>query len=111
MISQYWKNQIPSRPLSIQVKNQDGTDMNLSGYSTITAKMVGSNNEEISLTGSSLNTTNQSIGKLIFVWPTDRSLFEYTGDYVFQVELSGTGKKDFTSTHTFRVRELGGLTR
>lgn len=111
MISQYWKDQIPARPLSIQVKNQDGTDMNLSGYSTVTAKLVGTNNEVINLTGSTVNTTNSSIGKIIFTWPTDRSLFEYTGDYVFQLELSGTGKKDFTSTHTFRVRELGGTSR
>ena len=32
MISQYWKDQIPARPLSIQVKDQDGNDMDLSGY-------------------------------------------------------------------------------
>jgi hypothetical protein len=111
MISQYWKDQIPARPLSIQVKNQDGTDMNLSGYTTVTAKLLGSNNEEISLNGASINTTNSQIGKIIFTWPTDRSLFEYVGDYVFQLELTGSSAKDFTSTHTFRVRELGGRNR
>lgn len=111
MISQYWKNQIPARPLSIQVKSQDGLDMNLSGYDTITVKMVGSNNEEIDLTGSTLNTTNKDIGKVQFYWPTDRSVFAYSGDYVLQLELSGTGKLDFTSTHTLRVRELGKAIR
>jgi hypothetical protein len=111
MISQYWKDQIPARPLSIQVKNQDGTDMNLSGYTTVTAKLLGSNNEEISLNGAGINTTNSQIGKIIFTWPTDRSLFEYVGDYVFQLELTGSSAKDFTSTHTFRVRELGGRNR
>lgn len=111
MISQYWKDQIPARPLSIQIKNQDGTDMNLSGYTSITAKLIGSNNEEISLTGSTLNTTNASIGKLLFSWPTDRSLFEYVGDYIFQIQLTNENAKDFTSTHTFRVRELGGINR
>jgi hypothetical protein len=107
MISQYWKDQIPARPLSIQVKDQDGNDMNLSGYTSYAVKMLGSRNEEISLTGSTLNTGNADIGKFIFRWPTDRTLFDYSGDYVIQLELTGTGKKDYTSTHTIRVRELG----
>ena len=74
MISQYWKDQIPARPLSIQVKDQDGNDMNLSGYTTFTIKMLGSYNEELDLTGSSLNTLNKDIGKFTFTWPTTRSL-------------------------------------
>jgi len=45
MISQYWKDQIPAKPLSIQVKDQSGTDMNLSLYTTIEAILIGSNNE------------------------------------------------------------------
>jgi hypothetical protein len=107
MISQYWKDQIPARPLSIQVKDQDGNEMNLSGYTSYAIKMLGSDNETIDLTGSELNTLNADIGKFTFRWPTDRSLFNYSGDYVIQLELTGTGKKDYTSTHTIRVRELG----
>ena len=107
MISQYWTNQIPGRPLSILIKDEAGTDLDLSSYTTITAKMLGSRNEEISLEGSTLNTASKSLGKIIFFWPTERSLFNYPGDYVFQLELTGTGKKDFTSTHTIRVREFG----
>lgn len=109
MISQYWINQIPARPLSIQVKDQSGEDINLSQYTTIAAVMLGSNNEEINLTGSTLDSTGKSVGLLIFRWPTTRSLFEYAGDYVLQIKLSGTGKLDFTSTHTLRVRELGSI--
>lgn len=107
MISQYWINQIPARPLSIQVKDQDGNDMNLSGYTTFTVKMLGSYNEELDLTGSELNTANKDIGQFTFKWPTTRSLFDYAGDYVLQLELTGTGRKDYTTTHTIRVRELG----
>jgi hypothetical protein len=107
MISQYWKDQIPARPLSIQVKDQDGNDMDLSGYTTYNVKMLGSYNEELDLTGAQLNTLNADIGKFTFRWPTTRSLFQYAGDYVLQLELIGEGKKDYTSTHTIRVRELG----
>jgi len=111
MISQYWKDQIPSKPLSIQVKDQGGNDANLSGYSSVDVQMVGSNNEIIDLTGSTIISTNKNIGKIQFVWPTTRSLFDRTGDYVLQLKLGGTGKLDFTSTHTIRVRELGRVGR
>jgi hypothetical protein len=111
MISQYWIDQIPARPLSIQVKDQDGNDLNLSAYTTIEAVLLGSRNEEIALTGATLNTSAKELGTIIFEWPTDRSLFDYHGDYVFQLKLSGTGKLDFTTTHTLRVRELGRRNR
>jgi hypothetical protein len=107
MISQYWTKQIPARPLSIQVKDQDGNNASLSAYTTIEVVMLGSRNEEIDLTGANLNTAAKDLGTLVFEWPTDRSLFDYPGDYVLQLKLSGTGKLDFTTTHTLRVRELG----
>jgi len=111
MISQYWIDQIPARPLSIQVKDQSGADMNLSGYTTIEAILIGSINETIDLTGSVLDTSNKIVGNIIFRWPTTRSLFDEPGDYIFQLQLSGTGRKDFTTTHTIRVRELGRVNR
>lgn len=111
MISQYWIDQIPARPLSIQVRTQSGEDANLSAYTTIEAVMLGTRNEEIDLTGAVLDTAGKSVGNIIFRWPTTRSLFEYPGDYVLQIKLSGTGRLDFTSTHTLRVRELGRVNR
>jgi hypothetical protein len=107
MISQYWVGQIPGRPLSIQVKDQSGGDYNLSGYTTISAVMLGSYNEELDLTGSSIDATGAANGKIGFFWPTTRSLFDYPGDYVLQLKLEGSNKKDYTSTHIIRVRELG----
>jgi hypothetical protein len=111
MISQYWVGQIPSRPLSILVKRDDGSTADLGEYTDITAKLIGSNNEVIDLTGSQLTTNNRTLGQIGFIWPTDRSLFENSGDYVFQLSLAGTGKLDFTTTHTIRVRELGRIQR
>lgn len=111
MISQYWKDQIPSKPFSIIVKRDDGTTADLGEYTEITAKLIGSNNEEIDLTGSQVVTNNRTLGQIGFVWPTDRSLFDAAGDYVFQLQLKGTGKLDFTTTHTIRVRELGRVQR
>lgn len=107
MISQYWVGQIPNRPLSILVKDSEGSDMDLSIYTTINMKMLGTSNEEIDVSSGTLNTNNAINGKIIYTWPTEKSLFDYPGDYIVQLELTGTGKKDFTSSHTIRVRELG----
>jgi|LauGreDrversion4_2_1035121.scaffolds.fasta_scaffold02123_14 hypothetical protein len=107
MISQYWINQIPARPLVMQVKNEQGQDLDLSAYTDISIIMIGSDNEPISLSGSSLNTTLANIGKLTFSWPTDRSLFKRAGEYVLQVQLKASDRLDFTTTHMIRVRELG----
>jgi hypothetical protein len=107
MISQYWVGQIPDRPMSIQIQDNEGSPVDLSVYTTYTFRMLGSRNEEVSLSGHSVVLTKLNEGKITFIWPTDRSLFERTGDYVLQLELGGTGKLDFTSTHTIRVRELG----
>ncbi len=111
MISQYWKDQIPARPLSIQVNKQDGEAYDLSAYTDIEVVMVGTNNDIVDLTGSSLNTNGKGAGKIVFNWPTTRSLFDQVGDYVLQLKLSGTGKLDFTTTHTIRVKELGRIQR
>lgn len=107
MISQYWVGQIPNRPLSILVKDSDGINMDLSIYTTIKLKMLGSYNEEIDISSGITDVNSASTGKIVYKWPTTKSLFDYPGDYIIQLELSGTGKKDFTSFHTIRVRELG----
>lgn len=107
MISQYWVDQIPDRPLSIQIQDSEGAPLDLTVYNTYTFKMLGSRNEDISLSGHSVVTTALNEGKITFIWPKDRSLFDKHGDYILQLELSGTGKRDFTNTHVLRVRELG----
>jgi hypothetical protein len=111
MISQYWIGQIPARPLSILVKNQDGSDFNLSGYTTINVKMLDTDNKEVPLTGSSVDSNAKQFGQIRFIFPTDRSLFVKRGDYILQLELVGSGKLDYTTTHVLRVRELGRANR
>lgn len=107
MISQYWVGQIPGKPLSIQINDEEGFPVDLSYYDSISFRMLGSNNETIDLTGYTLVNSAPIEGRIVFKWPTDRSLFQYSGDYVFQIQLDGTDKKDFTNVHTIRVRELG----
>ena len=110
-ISQYWVGQIPAKPLVINVKDEEGRDYDLTTYTTIEVVILGTDNEVLDLTGSTLDTGGAPGGRVIFVWPTDRSLFEKTGDYVLQLVLSGTGRKDITSVHNIKVRQIGKVVR
>lgn len=106
-ISQYWVGQIPKRSLSISVRDSLGRDIDLSYYSTFTIRLVDTDNNEIDTDGSELQTAGASSGRFVFVWPTDRSLFNEPGDYLLQLEFSDGTSRDFTTTWTIRVRELG----
>lgn len=106
-ISQYWVGQIPKRPLAIAVRDSVGREINLSAYTNFRVRLLDDNNTEVDLQGSQLQTVGASTGRFVFVWPTGRSLFETPGDYVLQLELSDATSKDYTTSWTIRVRELG----
>ena len=109
-ISQYWVGQIPSEPIPITVYDSSGYERNLSAYTNFKIILIGSDNEVIDTTGSTLLTSGAATGRFVFRWPTDRSLFNKPGEYLLQLEIDGAnGSKDFTTTHTIRVRRLGGV--
>jgi hypothetical protein len=106
-ISQYEVGQIPLRNLSIVVKDSYGRAVNCSVYTDVTVRMLGSDNEVVDLTGSSLNTGGAAQGRFIFEWPRNRSLFTKRGEYVLQLVLKTGNAIDMTTAHTLKVRELG----
>lgn len=108
-ISQYWTGQMPARPIAIDVRDSDGRAVNLSSYTQFNVRVLGSDNEEVDLEGSSLITSQAAAGRFVFRWPTGRSVFDKAGEYLLQLELAGTGVRDFTSTHTIKVRKFGGV--
>lgn len=106
-ISRYWVDQIPLRNLAITVKDSAGRPLNLTNYTDISVRMLGSDNEEVDLDGAVVNSGGASSGRLIFEWPRDRSLFNQAGDYVLQVVLKAANALDMTTAHTIRVSDLG----
>lgn len=107
-ISQYWVGQIPARPIAIDVRDSEGRAVNLSSYTDFNVIVLGSDNEEVDLTGSTLTTSGADTGRFVFRWPSDRSVFNKAGQYLLQLELSGPGARDFTTEHNIKVRRLGG---
>lgn len=107
-ISYYWVGQIPAKPLVIDVRGEGGSLINLSSYDEYNVKMLGSDNEEINLDGSLLSITGAATGEFLFRFPTDRSVFTKSGEYLLQLEFVSAGARDFTTAHTIRVHKLGG---
>lgn len=87
MISQFWVGQIPMNNLIIGVLAPNGREADCSNYWDIKVRLLGSDNEEIDLRGSYLDTTGKQWGRFVFEWPRDRSLFTKPGDYVLQLIL------------------------
>lgn len=109
-INTYWVGQIPSIPIPITVRDSYGLVRNLSAYTGFNVILLGSDNEEIDTTGSTLLTSGATTGRFVFRWPTDRSLFNKSGEYLLQLEILGPdGTKDYTTAHTITVRRLGGV--
>lgn len=107
-LSQYWVGQIPDRPLAIDVRDSDGRQISLANYNEFNMLLLGSDNEKIDLTGSFLTTSGAESGRFVFRWPTDRSVFNKSGEYLLQLELKSPTARDFTTEHTIKVRRLGG---
>lgn len=105
MIATYWVGQIPAEPLVFEVKDKNGTPKDVTGY-TIRLKMLGGRGEQIDTSDGSIVVQSAPQGRLAFHWPA-QSLFRTHGYYELQLELSGTGVKDFTNTQSLLVREFG----
>lgn len=107
VIGTYWIGQIPGDPLSIQVRDENNTPVDLSSYSTFRAIFLDSDNKEITLESGLLDSGGVINGRFVFHFPKDRSLFKKPGDYLFQLEMAGPGKLDRTGPFTMRVKKLG----
>lgn len=110
-ISNYNVGQIPLRDLVIAVHDSDGNPVDCRPYTNAYLRMLGSDNEEVDLSGSVLNVGGAVYGRFVFEWPRDRSLFTKAGEYVLHLVLENATAKDITNTHTIRVNELGRLNR
>lgn len=105
----YELGSIPNAPITIGVRDQRGNPLDLTPYPNVRVRMVGSNNEDVDLTGSTTAVMDRRGGRVIFVFPKDRSLFTRTGEYVLDLELSGEGVRDYTTYKGIKVTKLGGV--
>lgn len=107
---EYEVGSIPSRPLTILVRDEMDNPVNVVGYDSWRLEMLGTDNEEVDLTGVSVFEIPQAIGMFSVSWPKNRSLFEKRGKYLLRLVLEmADGSKDITRTAEIRVRDFGRI--
>lgn len=106
-ISQYKVGQIPRQDLGITIRDSRGRTLDISSYTNVGVRIIDPDNYEVDLTGSSINLGGVTVGRIMFKWPTDRSLFEKSGVYLLEVILADSVYRDITTEHTINVTELG----
>lgn len=109
-ISTYEVGDIPA-PLAIDVRDGYGRPVNCSAYTGFEVIMLDGRNQVVDLSGSSLDTSAAQLGRFVLTYPSDRSVFTKTGDYVLQLRLSGNGRVEHTTAHNFRVRQMGKVNK
>ncbi len=88
----------------------------MAGYTTITPYLIDERNNEVDITGYTLDISQRANGRILFTFPQGRTVFDEPGDYLLQIELktisSGTTTNlDFTTAHRIVVKALGGVNR
>lgn len=101
---------IPSRPMTIFVRDERDNPVNTIGYTQVTLEMLGTDNEKVDLTGTQIMAIPDAIGAYSITWPRDRSIFDKTGKYVLRFVLEDEyGAKDITRTAEITVRKFGRI--
>lgn len=105
----YWVGEKPGGAMNITVLDQDtGLPYNLNSYMNVRLVMVDSDNNEVDLGTGETVVSNAAAGKVLFVWPREKSLFTKPGEYVFQLELSTPSALVKTDAQNIIVKRLGG---
>lgn len=106
-IIEYQVGSKPAAPVSIRVNDAFGRPADLSFYDEYKVRLIGSDDEEVDLGNGVLQVTGARSGRFVYAWPTDVTPFEKPGDYLLQLEMSGDGHKDFTTTQPIKVTQVG----
>jgi hypothetical protein len=108
MISQYWIGQIPTQPLLIEIKNQDGELIDLTQYTGVGMAMLDPDNEGVLTPEFDIDNAEFEDGRVTINFPSQYSVFDKTGEYLLRLEFSNANGVDYTSTHSITIVEFGG---
>jgi len=106
----YEVGQIPSRGLAITIKNDSDETVNTVGYTSVTAELLGTDDERVDLRGLTVTEVPSALGTYLIGFPKNRSLFTKRGKYLLRLRLAKPdGSVDFTRPYEIRVRDFGRL--
>lgn len=106
----YEEGVIPSRPLTLMVRDEFDTPVDTLGYDSWHIEMRGTDDEDVDLSGVQIVQIPDLLGAFSVIWPKTHSIFDKKGKYVLRLILSrDNGAKDITRSAEIRVREFGRL--
>lgn len=104
----FWVGEKPGRIIVISVYDELGNSLNLTPYTSVTLEMLDTNNNKVDLTGSTTTVTDGIGGKIGFVFPADRSVFNSPGEYLVRLRMENNSTLDYTDAGGITVRKFGG---
>lgn len=112
MYTEYEVGQIPRDGLTLVVRDSNDGIVNLNEWDSVGVEMLGSDNEQIDMTGVALMDESARNGIMVVNWPKTHSLFTKRGEYVLRLVLSNLdGTRDYTRSCVIRVREFGRVNK
>lgn len=101
---------IPSRPLTLLVKDELDNSVNVVGYENWYIEMLDSNDQKVDMTGVEIRDIPQALGAFSVSWPKNRVIFNEKGEYVLRLVLESIdGSRDITRVAQINVREFGRM--
>lgn len=100
---------IPSRPLTIAVRDEGDNSVNTIGYDSIRVEMIDTDDKAVDMSAVTLLEVPDTVGVFSLFWPKT-SIFNKKGIYVLRLVMeTSDGSKDITRTAEIRVREYGRI--
>jgi hypothetical protein len=107
---EYEVGSIPSRNLTLVVRDELDNPINVVGYDNYRIELRGTDDEEVDLKGVILTEIPNALGAFVVSWPKNRVVFNKKGKYLLRLVLEKEdGSRDITRTAEIRVREFGRL--
>ena len=106
----YEVGEIPSVGLGVEVRDDRDNPISTIGYSSATLEIRGSDDEDVDLTGVTVERVPAYLGTYVVNWPKDRSIFTKKGKYLLRLVLrKSDGSVEYTRPTEIRVRDFGRL--
>lgn len=111
MIGPYVVGQVPAGPLVISVTADDGTDRDLTSYTSIQFLIYAPDGSRVDTSGCTVDPIDPAQPSTVVVHWASVSLFTVPGTYTYQLELDGPGAvHDLTGLGSFQVLAVGAIT-
>lgn len=105
----YEVGSIPTRPLTIAVRDEMDYPVNTVGYDYVYVDILDPKNKKVDVSGVNLVEVTDALGVYNLIWPA-YPIFDTKGTYTLRLVLmTSDARKDITRTAEIKVRDFGRM--